>query len=76
MGCGHDPDFDHGSLDSKGTGAAWTLLRTQVHRHLARLLAVQQSVRLMVGWLIGFLALTETEQLKAGIYLGGKHRER
>ena len=36
-------------------------------------LAVGQTVRLVVGLLLGFLALTEAEQLKAGIYLGDMH---
>ena len=39
--------------------------------HQPAALAVGQTVRLVVGWLLGFLALTEAEQLKAGIYLGG-----
>jgi hypothetical protein len=38
-------------------------------------LAVLRSVKGLVRRLIGIFALTEEEQLKAGIYLGGEGRD-
>jgi hypothetical protein len=40
------------------------------------ILAVVQTVRDMVGRLLGFFALTEDERLKVGIYPGGMEQDR
>jgi hypothetical protein len=29
----------------------------------------------IAGWLIGFFTLTEADQMKAGIYVGGEERD-